>query len=169
MTELAYIYVLVDEIGEPRYVGQTSRDVTFRAKEHWQRARANQDFDSWLSSLEDPPEVHILETVPYAERFTAEAYHTNLLIQAGNRILNKMIGSKPPLRSLEWRRRHAEAIRGKKHSPVTREKMSRSQKERSTEQSPEVRAEINAKISASKKGHPVSAETRAKISASKKK
>jgi hypothetical protein len=170
MAELSQIYVLIDPVtSEPRYVGQTSRDAAFRAKEHWQQAKKNRDFTAWLASLPNPPEVCVLEVVPYAERFIAEARHTSLFRQAGSKLLNIATGSKPPPRSLEWRRRHAEAIRGRKSSPATREKMSRSQRERSADQSPELRAEINAKISASKKGHSVSAETRAKISASKKK
>lgn len=163
MADSAFIYALLDPVTkQPRYIGQTSRDIIFRAKEHWEQARKNHNFRQWLLSLEEPPEVILLESVPYAYRFIAEQHHTEVLREKGTELLNINSGAVPPPRSEQWRERQRRAREGLRHSLETRAKMS------AARLGHEVSDETRAKISAAKKGHPTSAETREKMSLRKK-
>lgn len=97
------IYALLEpETRKPRYVGHSGNPER-RLKEHWGRrayepyVQDNPKFSAWLRSLDRPPELHVLEVVPYGERFTAEERHTSRLRQMpGIELLNIYAGAKVP-------------------------------------------------------------------------
>ncbi|MEU5737034.1 hypothetical protein ABZ784_03430 [Streptomyces tendae] len=100
---LAYIYTLLDDTGRPRYVGQTSRPLDGfrgRAYVHWAHRRLDADrgnvgLNTWLRTLDQPPKTLVLEAVPYAQRFEAEAFWTTCFRWAtGPQLLNVNTGSR---------------------------------------------------------------------------
>jgi hypothetical protein len=68
------IYALLDDDGQPRYVGK-SVSATSRTKTHWsQRFRRSTPVSDWLKTLTDMPEVVILQIVPAGQGDDVERY-----------------------------------------------------------------------------------------------
>lgn len=97
------IYALLDPgTRKPRYVGHSGNPAR-RLKEHWRRrdcepyVQDNPKFSAWLRSLSSPPELQVLEVVPYEDRFAAEERHTDRLRQMpGTELLNIYAGAQVP-------------------------------------------------------------------------
>lgn len=103
MPDQADIYALLEPGSRKvRYVGH-SADAARRVREdHWwhrfqeKNRKCNPAFNAWLRSLDGPPEFFIFETVPYADRYKAERYYTDLLRQIpGVELLNINSGGMP--------------------------------------------------------------------------
>jgi group I intron endonuclease len=189
--ETACVYALLDpETGKPRYVGH-SADVSKRVRRgHWRNRNtacaraANPAFADWLCSLSEKPEAHIFETVPYVDRYKAEAYYTDLLRQIpGIELLNINTGARPAPEHVakmvmashtpEARAKISATLRGNSNYPPEFPK-SRLGKHNSPEHNAAIAAarqgtvrstETREKISAALRGKPLSTETKAKLSA----
>ncbi|MFE1046323.1 hypothetical protein ACFW5S_10880 [Streptomyces olivaceus] len=101
-SRLAFVYTLVDDHGHARYVGWTGKPLEGfrgRAYTHWAHRkldadRGNHRLNAWLRTLDQPPQTLVLEAVPYAQRFAAEAFWTRSFRWAlGSKLLNINCGS----------------------------------------------------------------------------
>lgn len=170
------VYGLADpRSGEYRYAGLSTRGMA-RPNEHLRRAptmdrthRAN-----WLRNLKGDglqPEIVVLQTCETDEELSkAEDYWIRLLRIAGHRLTNHQSGgfsgwrmddatrSKIANAMLGARVGEKHPMFGKKHTPATVEKISRTMTGRV------VSLETRAKQSVASKGRTLSAESRAKIS-----
>lgn len=74
------IYALLDPVDrKPRYVGMTV-NAEKRVRLHWkQRDRRMTPIALWLRTLEVPPEIWLIQTVPVDQGVEAELYWINLL------------------------------------------------------------------------------------------
>ena len=82
------VYVITDDDGNPKYVGQTV-DVNKRLREHWSaRYRGSSEWAGWLTSRDTPPPIVPLEVVPSGEHFAAEKKWMQHFIGQGHDLLN---------------------------------------------------------------------------------
>ena len=148
--ETAAIYALLDPGTRiPRYVGH-SADPARRLKEHWRRrayapyAEDNPKFSAWLCSLDGPPELEILQVVPYEDRFEAERHHTDLLRETpGVDLLNIFSGSEVPEAT---RAKMSARMQGTRASAETRAKISAGMKTYLDSLAPEQLAEVRRNL-----------------------
>lgn len=137
-TPISFVYVLSDVTGYARYVGET-RNPYKRRMSHWynkQYDSGNMPLKHWLRALPEPPTLHVIEAVPFAERYAEEEGWTYSFRWAlGDGLLNINSGAQP--------------------GELTRARMSAAK-------TPEARALISQRL----KGRTLPMETRAKISAS---
>ncbi|MFD9398356.1 GIY-YIG nuclease family protein [Streptomyces sp. NPDC060011] len=94
----AYVYALIDSDGQARYIGETT-DPDKRRLWHWYNRRydsGNMPLKEWLRSLDGPPGIVILDTVPYEDRYKSEAAWTVLFRWVyGETLLNMNDGNEP--------------------------------------------------------------------------
>ncbi|MFE1024979.1 hypothetical protein ACFW5I_10490 [Streptomyces sp. NPDC058818] len=99
---LAFVYALVDDTGRARYIGWTGRPLDGfrgRAYTHWAHRKLDADrgnvrLNEWLRTLDGPPEMLVLEAVPFEQRLKAEAAWTHCFRWAlGSRLLNVNTGA----------------------------------------------------------------------------
>ena len=184
-----FVYLLLDNSGEIRYVGQTIKDPQERLKEHlWPTALLKRGHKNhWINSMlakGERPTVQILQTLNSIEELNAaEIYWIDFLKKAGCNLTNDTAGGEG-LRNPneETRARMSAAKVGKipyaatlPKSAETREKIRQANlgKKRSPKSKERQSAsnkgrvfseETRAKISLAKKGKPKSPETRVKLS-----
>ena len=87
------IYGLHDDLGRVRYVGQTWQRLPLRLKEHWYTRTSSHHLRAmplarWLATLDAPPSISALETVPRPMAVAAEHEWIHLLRAAGCDLLN---------------------------------------------------------------------------------
>lgn len=98
---IAYIYALVDDFGDIRYIGSTGIAPQERAAIHHRHRnsddhRGNPELNAWLRSMEHPPQAITLTEVAWADRIKAEANCTRMARQTYGRLMfNKMDGATP--------------------------------------------------------------------------
>ncbi|WML79158.1 hypothetical protein [Streptomyces sp. VNUA74] len=127
---VSFIYALLDDTGQARYIGCTSRPLDGfrgRAYVHWAHRkldadRGNTALNAWLRTLDQPPQTLVLEAVPYDQRFKAEAFWTTCFRWVlGGQLLNLSTGARPGPADIERRRAY-------RHTPETRAKISAAQR-----------------------------------------
>lgn len=121
-----YIYALLDEKLNVRYVGQAANPWQ-RVKLHFSNARtpARMKFSTpiyqWMRSLEGVPQWVVLQQVPAAEVNTAEQRWIDFFRAIhGSDLLNVIAGG---FATEEWRAAVSAALMGHPVSPETREKI----------------------------------------------
>lgn len=108
MTKTAYIYALVDDFGDVKYVGSTSLTPQERAAVHYRNrrtARGNDELNAWLLGLSAAPRAILLQEVVWADRLKSETRWTRYYrALAGSTLLNKMDGVVPSAALAEHKR-----------------------------------------------------------------
>lgn len=99
-TREAYVYALVDDFENIRYIGSTGMSIQDRATVHHRSrhraSRSNEALNSWLRSMERPPKAILLQKTVWADRIKAETHWTRWARGAyGRQILNVMDGATP--------------------------------------------------------------------------
>lgn len=125
-----FIYALLDEFGEVRYIGK-SDDPEWRLVIHWRIRNREENYKShWLRTLTYPPRLKILDegTGPWqdTERFWIAFYRD----EVGARLTNLTEGGEGTSGyrfSDEQRRKISEAMKDIPKDSQWREKLSRSQ------------------------------------------
>lgn len=154
------LYVLVDpRNGEIRYVGQTTKTLEVRLKDHTY-ARGDHYRAKWLRLLKRlslKPIIRAIQQVPPATWESAEQYWIKFFKACGCRLVNTaeggrgIIGFRP---SLEQRARQSAAQKGRVFSIETRRKIGAATRNRV------VSADTRAKMSVSRRGQPISDKAR---------
>lgn len=158
------IYAIVDEIGTPRYVGQTTKPLSLRLSQHRSAAKINsRPLDIWLRGCPGASIVP-LECNP-VDKDEAERRWIAQMQISGLPILNLLSGGRKGSRGMrhspEGRRRISEARCGKPLSPEHREKLS------AAHTGVRLGDEHRAAIGRGGKGRKASPEVRANMSAAK--
>lgn len=126
----ATVYVILDERGKPRYVGQTT-DMVRRTRDHDGIRRLpgpwpSNPLNTWLKSLNGAPTIKVLQRgIPWEKRHEVEEYWTTVLRQGGADLLNQDTGAKHSSRTVEklrdiGRRVMSDPIIGERHSEAMR-------------------------------------------------
>ena len=168
------VYILADPRDDSaRYVG-VSVDTAQRVRDHCGAARAGHTgarFE-WLRELAAAglePITTIMEVVPEAEAGEREQYYIKALRARGANLLNRTPGGNmaPPFqRTPEHCARISASLMGKKLSPAHCESL-REVHRRRTVYTHRMGSEARARISAARKGKPLSAEHKRKMSLAK--
>jgi hypothetical protein len=96
MSTVAHIYALVDASGAPRYIGETA-DIERRRHTHFYNRRFGRTtpVKEWLLSLDEAPDVVLLDTVDFSDRYDLEEFYSVGFRWAGASLLNMNDGIRP--------------------------------------------------------------------------